>query len=601
MHTAIINVNQTSVKKAIRHYLRIKQRDPDFIKQFELGYCAGISSLWVYSKWLQTQATSGNISRNDYEWFKTTIELMVNWDGQPASLDMVVRKDPITGRNITLAQEFEEFISLIQLFQEPSEYLPAFFQGDLDRIMEDVHIEDSTTQIRHPQYEELLESSFTRDQLKQFLEREPSIINDHEMIYIGANNHATSLFKDGDNYYYFDPNYPRGEQVFRTIDELVEEIFKAYTFNHPIGELEIEFKIFSMGKKNVQTSRFNQEDLLKNTVVSSPLALAEHEIIRGDAQRIKSLFAQDVNTFSSVESKYVDAAFMTAVRRNDSAKIRVFLEKADRINLTDDAVRKAFYDAVSHGEGIDNIEVVKLLLQFSKLDKYAILVAFAKAAAANNVDMVKTLLEKVADSNLFTEDTLKCYCVIALKRAIDNENYEMMRFLLTKTNELGSSRVLLPANKVFSLAVKSGKAEVVNFLLCDSSSKHMFSGNSQDVFYNALMQAANEKHFDVINILLNSNKVPLEVIRDFGKRCPQDSILAYLNELKMRKEQATSNSKKIQEAIDVVTNGHGDVDKLIRALKENTLKNTAAIPWYKKRKEQPSTEKEQLKMSKTQD
>lgn len=38
---------QKNILKKIATYLRNSGRDPGFIKQFEIGYCAGISALWA--------------------------------------------------------------------------------------------------------------------------------------------------------------------------------------------------------------------------------------------------------------------------------------------------------------------------------------------------------------------------------------------------------------------------------------------------------------------------------------------------------------------------------------------------------------------------
>lgn len=55
-----MNKNQHEIKKKIQLFLEQTGRDKEFIKEFEQGYCTGISSLWLYAKWLQTQPKTFN-------------------------------------------------------------------------------------------------------------------------------------------------------------------------------------------------------------------------------------------------------------------------------------------------------------------------------------------------------------------------------------------------------------------------------------------------------------------------------------------------------------------------------------------------------------
>jgi hypothetical protein len=111
-----VRVNQDKILENLHSYLIANHRDKDFVKLLIEGYCSGISSLWVYSKWLQTQPQEVSkpdepqdipaLPRHDYQWFKSTVESIVRWDGEEGEV-----------------KSFEEFISLIQFFQNIPEYL----------------------------------------------------------------------------------------------------------------------------------------------------------------------------------------------------------------------------------------------------------------------------------------------------------------------------------------------------------------------------------------------------------------------------------------------------------------------------------------------
>ena len=77
-----LDLGQTNIQHKISAYLEKQNRDKAFIAEFTKGYCAGLSTLWLYAKWLQTQPNLDNTPRDDYEWFKKTVESIVSWDGK---------------------------------------------------------------------------------------------------------------------------------------------------------------------------------------------------------------------------------------------------------------------------------------------------------------------------------------------------------------------------------------------------------------------------------------------------------------------------------------------------------------------------------------
>lgn len=89
------------------------------------------------------------------------------------------------------------------------------------------------------------------DQLKKILKE--GIIHPYRLIYISSSNHATALFFDGKNYYFFNPNSSDGEKVIppgpSAIDELAKSIFRANDFpTTPSFPSPLSFSMFSMGQ-----------------------------------------------------------------------------------------------------------------------------------------------------------------------------------------------------------------------------------------------------------------------------------------------------------------------------------------------------------------
>lgn len=166
-----IDRSQLIILSKIASYLQKEKRDPDFIQKIKgsSGFCNGISTVWLYSKWSTFHAeeereknasafsflwqwldTAPEKKRDDSKWFNTTVDLITTWDGQ---------------RELTQEEkiEFDRFISLIEYFQSISDYLPSN-QSMLHAVLED-------TKGRIPKKEYSIGSLLTGRQLIQLLWR----------------------------------------------------------------------------------------------------------------------------------------------------------------------------------------------------------------------------------------------------------------------------------------------------------------------------------------------------------------------------------------------------------------------------------------------
>ena len=197
-------------------------RDPEFIKKFEKGYCSGIASLWLYTKWLQTQPQQDAAKdRDDYEWFQKVVNLLAAWD-EKSDLKPEEEKD------------VERFISHIEHFQNIGSYQPIG-HGELQHSLED-------TEKRKLTKEYSIAALFTLNQLKKLLETE-TIIQEGRLTLIDSHNHDVALFKSGESYYYFDANSSTGEVKALSIDEVAELIFRSNAFESK-NPSPIAFRIF---------------------------------------------------------------------------------------------------------------------------------------------------------------------------------------------------------------------------------------------------------------------------------------------------------------------------------------------------------------------
>jgi len=177
------------------------------------GYCFGMSSAWLYSKWLQLthpEKYQGN-------WYKYTIsDILNNWSD---------------------CNNIRKFALLIEKIHN-SQVLGTFAK--------EMNLLD--TDGKKIQREYSIASLLTLNQLSQLLD-ENNLIQEHKLIHIHSHGHATALFKDQGNYYYFDPDSSIEEYKVTSVSEVAKLIFAANSFN-PEKPSPLLLQIFSFDGKN---------------------------------------------------------------------------------------------------------------------------------------------------------------------------------------------------------------------------------------------------------------------------------------------------------------------------------------------------------------
>lgn len=466
--------HQHLVRAKIREYLVLSKRDPKFVGQFEEGYCGGIVSLWLYSKWLSiTQPDRDKNNADDNEWFRATIDAFMKWDGQQVSIEQ--------------AKQFERFISLVQLLQDPHLYFPNSRQGELDKLMEDEHL--GATQRRIPKQEYAIGSLFTLEQLKIFLLTQ-NVIQENRLIYIGSHNHATALFMSGNQYYYFDSN--SGEMVITDLDKVAEMIFRAnmFDFDKPSP---LHFRIFSLDEPRCLPYPVHQ-DILRDTGLT----------------RIRDTYADGYT------------GLMMAIRSGSIESVRYFLEHGDDPNLRCSGKDNAFDQAINLPA---SFEILQELLKSDKATSEFASVVLQKAVEANQLEVVKAALrsEKItvhAISDALTKtDKLETIAeILGSEKVIPEALYHPLRkAVICGQTELVKAMVestkAIPdiVRITLEVAVEFDKLKVVEELLQSEKVTTRFVDG-------ALQKAAPKGFLDVIKVLIYSEKATLEIVNKFLRR-----------------------------------------------------------------------------------
>lgn len=417
-------VSQTVILDRLRAYLVKVGRDQIFIEKLGVdeGHCAGISILWLYAKWLQTQPKKSDKPRDDYDWFRRTVYLIAGWDKNR----LLMQEE---------AAEFERFTSLIEFFQNVNSYFPSGNQKNLTKRLE------ATDHKERPLKKEYsIASLLTLKQLKQLL-CTSNIIQDGKLIYIVSHDHATALFKTGLNYVYFDPNSNIGEVKTDSLDKVAELIFAANGFidyyPSPLG-----FSIFSFDKT---VGRYTppQEILDKIGPVLNPvkgyaddysgLMVAANvdslESVRyllnrgadfnlvnkngmgssvvgfaGDGLYAADIAIEILNHVNKVKpgsaDQRIQCLLMSAVNDGRVEDVRLFLDNGVSFNGISEKYLNQFIFAVFIGD----VKAVTDFLRVNNLTSKTIRIAFRMAVKRGHASIVKILLENGASPNEVDDD-----------------------------------------------------------------------------------------------------------------------------------------------------------------------------------------------------
>lgn len=214
-------------------------------ESFEKSYghhCQGLTSLWLYSKWLQftyPEKTYGYTNG----WFKSMVQTISSWDGQRNMGDKEIAN-------------VQNFGSIIDLFQKPFSYKQGAAQEpEIPMALSKL---DTNGKILKKRYS--IVSVFNLEMLCKFLKE---TVYDDELIYINFAevSHATGMFKHKGAYYYYDPNDNKGEYELDSIEKLAETILRI---NSEFGKNHmLAFEIYSFDEKSHTYPK--QQDFLVTT------------------------------------------------------------------------------------------------------------------------------------------------------------------------------------------------------------------------------------------------------------------------------------------------------------------------------------------------
>jgi ankyrin repeat protein len=503
--------NQRILKSKIVTYLRSQKRPDYFIDTFAgyKGFCWALSNLWLYGKWLQTQpkrpllAGEKEKPRDDNDRFNRTVNMIVNWDEK---------------RELSTEEkaEFEQIIAKLVFHQSMPYQSGKHSQVDIDsppdwlklaKSFPEPSLEDTVMAGKEGPKRALIKefsfgSIFTLDSLELFLSTK-GVIQDRRLIFVNTPNHATALFKEGNDYYYFNPNSPVGEvkcQSVRQISELIFNMAKSVSFepieSHDGINAGLGFNMFSFDKYSAEKYPSPAEVLDKMrpplyTNNSPPywgLTMAvDVNSPKTAAYFINKILIEEASpplpeplTKENLKRKRISLITSAGSRTPIIAAQLALWNKIDE--CTDNEVKKFYQtlfnnsresaeafldnlgintrvklDVFEEAMKIQNSEIVETFLKSDKISHEVKIEMFNKAVQNKNLEIVKIFLDW---DKLDTKDIeFECYLAAACKDTLPIEPF-------LESNKIDPNTVFKD-HTLLTSAIYFGKFSSVNALLDD--------------------------------------------------------------------------------------------------------------------------------------
>ncbi len=291
------NYNQHLIIEKLNQYLKLNNRS----LSLKLGYCHGITLLWLYK-----------ISSGEQNWFYKTVEEIINCK---------------TKADFDAAQiAIEKFIAHIEWLQNSDKYITGINQLDIEKLIGLTNEFSLSCLFSHKNLDDLLEK----------------IIVTNKLICISGPNHTIGIYKKHDTLYLFDPNYnhmqPRILPDVKSLKrEMIRCLFKQNnTFN---ARMPLEINI----SRNPSS--------LRNSSSHSTITIEKNKAYEEIVQSLKNI---DTLGYAGISNLHL------ACESGDLAAVEYLLKHGARPNQ----VCKSDWTPllVASARGYD--EIVKLLLKF---------------------------------------------------------------------------------------------------------------------------------------------------------------------------------------------------------------------------------------------
>jgi ankyrin repeat protein len=478
---ATYGVNQTRLFYNLRLFVDIhggRSKNFNYILKEEKGkgYCAGLTKIWLYSKW----ASENNLRKYTNEWFLDTMRVIAEWDG----------KSPLN-KNIT--QDFNEFLSLVTFFQNSRYTGLTIPQTDFKTLLEHsplpLLVDNNELDLEYT-----IASTITLEKLRNLLNK---IVYNNKLVVIYSTEplaHSVALYKVDDNYYYYNPDMFEGEVIIASVEEIAQKIFNSFNCS--------KRKFPAVGFSIYDFKNYNPTCLITNEILFTP-----YDPFSLNVQNVIYLsvttYPDQEKVLTELEPFANEAALFPAATIGCWESIKYFLQKNVSINAV---LGKNIATPLIIALENEHFDLVKEMveenadLNFQTIDgNTALIVALSKSS-----EITEMLLDRGADPDLKTDNG-----ITTLMLAAQNGDVDVIKKILVKSaNPKHLINMAAKTNGVTALvlALISGYPKVAIELLKNDANPNLQLPNGKT----SLMIASQNGYIDVVEeILAKSPNVKL--------------------------------------------------------------------------------------------
>jgi hypothetical protein len=250
------DISQNHIRKKFYKYLLLKQRHQNLCNKIQSGgFCMGFTVLAMYSLYIElTQIHHVNshgklLPRDDWRWLRSALTRLSKWDESENSLNKK------THAAKKLRSDTERMISLIEYFQESSEYdFTSQFQienhlvdTNKRKFIQEYTLAGIFTPTAFSQ-EILFPSDDAKANYARITTPFQELIKENRLVFISSLDHVSGVLKNKNNYFYFNSNEKNGWKIYteEQMEKLSRDLFSAYLEN--VEQLPLQIKILSDSK-----------------------------------------------------------------------------------------------------------------------------------------------------------------------------------------------------------------------------------------------------------------------------------------------------------------------------------------------------------------
>lgn len=461
-----------------------KYKRTDIFKVFfknAKGHCAGLSYLWLYSKW----ASKNSPEDHNYTWFLSTTKDISSWDGE----SLLDNKD---------SDNFNDFLDIVTLFHEPGSHGLNISQTNFKKLLEKSSLRTYGFELNK---EYTIASTVTLEQLKELLRK---IVNENKLVYLAIlepTNHASALYKDDGIYYFYDPNAFDGEFVTPSVEEIVKKIHTSFNFagsitNPTIGfavygfRKEDQYDAFSIARPPISPIFFKDQAEESSYFPTHPVYWNNDSYIFVPKHQSPKEILDELEVFIS-EKPLFPAAYIDCPNSTD-----YFLDKLDKAAINNATLGNKKDTPLILAASYGHLDTLRSYIGKVNLDSQNSLglTAIMCASRLGFVDIVDELLSFDADANIEdnNKETALIHAVMCgydriVEKLIDSGDADK-----NHQNRDGYTALIIAANK--------GHIQTVNNLLEKGANPNITAKDGTS----ALIEVIIKGHIDIVMKLLAS-------------------------------------------------------------------------------------------------